>query len=120
MDERLVQQFFANDYQDRGMQKWQGYFLSDHTQRLRHSHQALQQSTKWQMIPQMDGVAINRELQLAVEKHQAVTVIWKRAVGLEAEYFRTSGQITGWEAGMIRIGTQMLATELVVALKRKN
>lgn len=24
--------FFSHDYQDRGMVKWQGYYLSDHTE----------------------------------------------------------------------------------------
>lgn len=34
------QLFFARDYIDRGMKKWQGFFLSDHTSKLEH-HKAI-------------------------------------------------------------------------------
>lgn len=29
--QKVVDQFFEHDYQDRGMTKWQGFYLSDHT-----------------------------------------------------------------------------------------
>lgn len=31
----MVADFFANRYFDRGMRKWQGYYLSDHTAALK-------------------------------------------------------------------------------------
>lgn len=34
-DEKLVEQFFQRDYHDRGMLKWAGFFLSDHTSALK-------------------------------------------------------------------------------------
>lgn len=30
-DDQMAQWFFNHDYEDRGMLKWQGFFLSDHT-----------------------------------------------------------------------------------------
>lgn len=33
-DEQRVQHFFEREYVDRGIVKWQGYFLSDHTSAL--------------------------------------------------------------------------------------
>ncbi len=33
-DPKIVQDFFDNHYVDRGMLKWQGYYLSDHTSAL--------------------------------------------------------------------------------------
>ncbi|BAX68182.1 hypothetical protein [Latilactobacillus sakei] len=30
-DNKLVTQFLKHDYHDRGMMKWQGFYLSDHT-----------------------------------------------------------------------------------------
>lgn len=33
-DEKVFERFFACEYQDRGMLKWGGYFLSDHTSAL--------------------------------------------------------------------------------------
>ena len=36
----MVADFFANRYFDRGMRKWQGYYLSDHTAVLRSNLKA--------------------------------------------------------------------------------
>ncbi|WP_127849604.1 hypothetical protein [Lacticaseibacillus hulanensis] len=38
--EQLVQDYFAHQYRDRGMTKWQGYYLSDHTSALNKAKQA--------------------------------------------------------------------------------
>lgn len=35
--EQLAEQFFQRDYHDRGMLKWAGYFLSDHTSALQQN-----------------------------------------------------------------------------------
>ncbi|KRN10379.1 hypothetical protein [Liquorilactobacillus mali] len=35
IDDAFAEYFFKNFYQDRGMRKWQGFFLSDHTQALK-------------------------------------------------------------------------------------
>jgi len=35
--EKLAEQFFKHDYHDRGMLKWAGYFLSDHTSALKQN-----------------------------------------------------------------------------------
>lgn len=37
--EALAEQFFKHDYHDRGMLKWAGYFLSDHTSALKQNKQ---------------------------------------------------------------------------------
>ena len=34
-DLNIVKQFFKYDYRDRGMLKWQGFYLSDHTAALK-------------------------------------------------------------------------------------
>ncbi|USS91018.1 hypothetical protein [Fructilactobacillus carniphilus] len=120
MNDRLAQQFFAHDYHDRGVQKWQGYFLSDHTQHLREHHQAVQQATTWERIPAMNHTEISRKLQYAVQKQQPVTLIWKQTRGLETQYFQAQGRVTGHEAGLVRIDGQLIPFELIVAIKRKN
>ncbi|GAX00746.1 hypothetical protein [Secundilactobacillus silagei] len=43
-DDALVQRFFDHDYQDRGVVKWQGFYLSDHTAALKK--QARQEAVK--------------------------------------------------------------------------
>ncbi|WP_137597847.1 hypothetical protein [Paucilactobacillus kaifaensis] len=35
--EKRAEQFFKHDYHDRGMLKWAGYFLSDHTSALKQN-----------------------------------------------------------------------------------
>ncbi|MTV81635.1 hypothetical protein [Secundilactobacillus folii] len=44
-DDALVQRFFDHDYRDRGVIKWQGYYLSDHTAALKK--QAKQEAIKY-------------------------------------------------------------------------
>ncbi|WP_289978555.1 hypothetical protein [Lactobacillus sp. UCMA15818] len=41
IDDEFAEYFFKNFYQDRGMRKWQGSFLSDHTQALKKQHKEL-------------------------------------------------------------------------------
>ncbi len=36
-DDRLVQRFFEHDYRDRGVIKWQGFYLSDRTADLKEA-----------------------------------------------------------------------------------
>ncbi|RRG08074.1 MAG: hypothetical protein DUD32_11110 [Lactobacillus sp.] len=39
-DDETAQRFFKNDYEDRGMLKWQGFFLSDHTSTIKKDKKA--------------------------------------------------------------------------------
>lgn len=32
----MINNYFQHDYRDRGIKKWQGFFLSDHTSALKH------------------------------------------------------------------------------------
>lgn len=41
-DDRLAAEFFRRDYRDRGMLKWGGFYLSDHTSALAKMHAAEQ------------------------------------------------------------------------------
>ena len=40
-DLATVKHFFEHDYHDRGMMKWQGFYLSDHTAALNQQNQQL-------------------------------------------------------------------------------
>lgn len=39
-DPKIIEQFFKRDYHDRGMLKWGGYFLSDHTSAIQGAKKA--------------------------------------------------------------------------------
>lgn len=68
-DDRLVTQFFQRDYQDRGMLKWGGFYLSDHTSALRKMHAAEQQEA---LQPRQSVAVISERLALAWRTHHHV------------------------------------------------
>ncbi|MFD1393029.1 phage infection protein [Lacticaseibacillus jixianensis] len=72
--QRLTADFFDHRYQDRGMKKWQGYFLSDHTAALKKQAAAealLQDQTA---LPQQSEAEIRRVLAAAFASGQSVIV----------------------------------------------
>ncbi|KRN33521.1 hypothetical protein [Weissella halotolerans] len=46
--------FFERDYQDRGMVKWQGYYLSDHTEDVQAYSAKRQASLTTPLMPEME------------------------------------------------------------------
>lgn len=54
----LVRQFFAYDYRDRGMIKWQGYYLSDHTAALNRTKQEEQKRAAIHQKPAQEYLTI--------------------------------------------------------------
>ena len=74
-DEEASQQaeiFFQNYYEDRGMLKWQGYFLSDHTAALRQ--QEKESSIVVTPQPQQSSVEIGKLLQEAWNQHHQIII----------------------------------------------
>lgn len=66
-DPKIVQQFFDHDYQDRGMLKWQGFFLSDHTSAL--NKQAKDENDRLKIKPK--PVMTPQEIIAVLEKSYA-------------------------------------------------
>lgn len=91
-DDQVADQFFDRDYHDRGMLKWGGFYLSDHTSALAKMHAAEQiEPTR----PQQDEAAISDDLASAWR--------YKKAVHLQLNVFSTNQTITladGWVAGV--------------------
>ncbi|USS92785.1 hypothetical protein M8332_03905 [Fructilactobacillus ixorae] len=114
MDERLAEQFFAHDYHDRGIQKWQGYFLSDHTQLLHQQRCTAVQQQRWAQLPPSEPVQVVQTLQQAYRHNQVVTITWQQFSGFEAHYQQIQGRITGWQAGRLRIGQQFIPLNTVL------
>ncbi|PWG00329.1 hypothetical protein [Levilactobacillus bambusae] len=67
-----VQHFFDVDYHDRGLMKWQGYFLSDHTSAIKEAQSDNQWKT--QPLPRQSQPEIKRRLVQAVHKQRPVLV----------------------------------------------
>lgn len=69
---KIVDNFFKNDYYDRGMVKWQGFYLSDHTAALNKEDAALKQ--KFQYRPQQTLETITTILAAAYSRQHEVTI----------------------------------------------
>ncbi|USS85412.1 hypothetical protein M3M35_01735 [Fructilactobacillus myrtifloralis] len=120
MDERLAEQFFAHDYHDRGIQKWQGYFLSDHTQLLHQQHRTAAQQQSWAQLTPFEPAQVVQMLRSAYRHNQVVTITWQQSNGFEVHYQQIQGKITGWQAGWIRIGQQALLLDNVLTCDVKK
>lgn len=68
--ERIAQRFFTYDYHDRGMLKWQGFFLSDHASALRREAQQQPEVER----PHLTETEIGQRLTAAWQKKSPVHV----------------------------------------------
>ena len=69
--DRRLDDFFRN-YQDRGMKKWAGFFLSDRTAKINQSKK--QRSIVFSKKPEMSQTEISQILLTAFCKHQLVSL----------------------------------------------
>ncbi|WP_273713765.1 hypothetical protein [Leuconostoc mesenteroides] len=68
----MVNNYFQNDYRERGKVKWQGFFLSDHTAALKRENRKHEQVT--QRLPRMSLDKIMHVLIRANANYLYVTV----------------------------------------------
>lgn len=68
-DDEFAQQFFQRDYQDRGMLKWGGFYLSDHTSALAKMHAAERAERP---LPEQTAADVSERLAAAWHSHQPV------------------------------------------------
>lgn len=71
-DDQLVQRFFDHDYRDRGVIKWQGFYLSDHTAALKK--QAKQEAKKYPARVQQSLEDMSQLLSEAFANGQTVSI----------------------------------------------
>lgn len=112
-DDQLVQRFFDHDYRDRGVVKWQGFYLSDHTAALKK--QAKQEAKKYPARAQQSMEEISQVLSEAYANGQTVSVqlnnrnlngeflpdLVGKVIGYEDEMVYLEGQ-QGFEMGDVR------------------
>lgn len=70
----LATSFFAKDYQERGMMKWQGFFLRDHTENVAKYSEQRQARNQRQDYVEMSEEAISEYLLKAFDQHFRVTI----------------------------------------------
>lgn len=69
-----AKRFFEKDYTDRGMVKWQGYFLSDHTEDVSKYSKKRRDEAERADLREMTPVAISECLLEAYAQHRPVTI----------------------------------------------
>ena len=72
-DSKIVQKFLS-EYQDRGMLKWQGFYLSDQTSKLNKAARQQYETNHRQHSPEMTSETINHIIQKALLKNLPMTV----------------------------------------------
>ncbi|MCT3206453.1 hypothetical protein WJM93_14160 [Lactiplantibacillus plantarum] len=71
-DLNIVNHFFEHDYHDRGLMKWQGFYLSDHTAALTKQRKLAQ--TQYPSKPQQSLHEITELLSKAYAEKKMVTL----------------------------------------------
>lgn len=66
--------FFKHDYIDRGMIKWQGFYLSDHTSALNAEHETKDKVLQREVSPQMTVKEITDVINKAIVKNKTVKI----------------------------------------------
>ncbi|WP_337090307.1 hypothetical protein [Leuconostoc pseudomesenteroides] len=69
---KMINNYFDNDYRERGKVKWNGYFLSDHTSALKREAQT--QNSVPVKLPSMSLTACQNILRHASANYEFVTV----------------------------------------------
>ena len=69
-----AEDFFNHDYIDRGMIKWQGFYLSDHTSALNAEHETKDKILQREVLPQMTVKEITDVINKAIVKNKTVKV----------------------------------------------
>lgn len=102
----VVQQFFQH-YHDRGMMKWAGFYLSDHTQQLEKVSRTQQYQPP--KLPQLSLDELSQQALAAFNQHLPV-IIQVNAINVDAtEIEEFKGSITGFTEQGLFLGNQLFA-----------
>ncbi|WP_057894424.1 hypothetical protein [Lacticaseibacillus brantae] len=105
-DSNLVDRFFAHDYHDRGVMKWQGYYLSDHTSALNQESKNNNMRIKQITPAKMSRSDITAAINYAIIKSLPVT-IYLNVRDIDFQFHRPlTGKILGYEDNNLYIGDE--------------
>ncbi|MDG2981215.1 hypothetical protein [Latilactobacillus phage TMW 1.1365 P3] len=116
-DPNLVNQFLKHDYHDRGMMKWQGFFLSDHTANINKTSREQEEVNRRHHGPAMEQDDIAEIINQAIvkSKHVQIELGEQTIDGIVQKPI--SGLIQGWIDQQIFIGDQSVMIEDIWAIK---
>lgn len=114
-----AEHFFRNNYHDRGMVKWQGYFLSDHTEDVGKYSKKRAINRERQDQPEMSQEAISQYLLKAFDQRFPVTIQLRNhtASGLASPFYH--GKVMGFQGDNVVLSdnTQSFPMADILAIK---
>ncbi|TPF00696.1 hypothetical protein DIS11_08460 [Leuconostoc citreum] len=110
----LINNYFQHDYRDRGIKKWRGFFLSDHTSALRKMDQDNVYSEK--KLPKMTTDKIFHNAMHALANYYTVTIQLDETNFNHETKKNISGFIENMSDNYIYIENRKLAVQDIRAL----
>ncbi|KRN74783.1 hypothetical protein IV73_GL001059 [Weissella kandleri] len=95
--------FFEKEYKERGMVKWQGYYLSDHTENVSEYTNQRREKMHQRLMPKMTLEAISSVLFTAYVNYKAVN-IQENAILNGLAPAIVSGMVKGYDENNVYIG----------------
>ena len=109
----MAERFFKNDYRDRGMMKWQGFYLSDQIENVEKVKRELEQEMQQEQMPNMSEGEISEVLFNAYRNHKSVEYQLKGMTvdGLYPQI--VSGAVKGYAEEDVYIGNTSIPMEQI-------
>ncbi len=109
----MAERFFKNDYKDRGMMKWQGFYLSDQIENVEKDKQKIKAEMEQEQIPSMREEEISEVLFNAYRNHKSVEYQLKGMTvdGLFPQI--VSGAVKGYAEEDVYIGNTSIPMEQI-------
>ncbi|MCT3033269.1 hypothetical protein [Pediococcus pentosaceus] len=109
-----AENFFNHDYIDRGMIKWQGFYLSDHTSALNAEHETKDKILQREVLPQMTFEEISNIINKAIVKNKTVKIQTNKCDSNGIFEAPIVGKIIGYKNDMLYInrGVQIIISEI--------
>ncbi len=117
-DPNLVNQFLKYDYYDRGMMKWQGFYLSDHTSVLDKNNRVQDRKRNEKHIEAITAEMIANTINDAIVKCYPVQID-KAERSIEGIVpSKVEGLISGWFGSQIIVANEAILIEEIYAIKK--
>lgn len=116
-DPNLVNQFLKHDYHDRGMMKWQGFFLSDHTANINKTSREQEEVNRRHHGPAMEQDDIAEIINQAIvkSKHVQIELGEQTIDGIVPKPI--SGLIQGWFGQQLYVNDKAIIMEEIQSIK---
>lgn len=118
-DPKVVERFLT-DYQDRGMVKWQGFYLSDHTQRIERDSEVERKRAERIKRPAMEKDKVLEFIQEAFQKRLRVAIQMNWSDHNQHIPDLIVGLIEGQYQGKIVIDGKLIVIEDICFIKNEN